>query len=151
MASSSAEAQRLRDLAILRRVRDRIDRDYAQPLDVEALARGAHMSAGHLSREFRQAFGESPHAYLLPRRLERAAALLRGTDSSAAEICFSVGLQSVGSFTTSFRRMFGVPPAAYRASFPPASQYARVPTCMLRAYGRPQHRTFREDNGTSPD
>jgi len=135
----------------LLRAKDLVDARYFEPLDVAQMAKVAGLSRAHFSREFRQAFGESPHAYLLTRRLERAAALLRGTDSSAAEICFSVGLQSVGSFTTSFRRMFGVPPAAYRASFPPASQYARVPTCMLRAYGRPQHRTFREDNGTSPD
>jgi AraC-like DNA-binding protein len=135
----------------LLRAKDLVDARYFEPLDVGQMARAAGLSRAHFSREFRQAFGESPHAYLLTRRLERAAALLRGTDSSVAEICFSVGLESVGSFTTSFRRMFGVPPAAYRASFPPASQYARVPTCMLRAYGRPQHRTFREDNGTSPD
>jgi AraC-like DNA-binding protein len=135
----------------LLRAKDLVDARYFEPLDVGEMAEAAGLSRAHFSREFRQAFGESPHAYLLTRRLERAAALLRATDTSVAEICFSVGLRSVGSFTSSFRRMFGVPPAAYRASFPPASQYARVPTCMLRAYGRPQHRTFREDNGTSPD
>jgi AraC-like DNA-binding protein len=135
----------------LLRAKDLADARYFEPLDVDHMAKAAGLSRAHFSREFRQAFGDSPHAYLLTRRLERAAALLRGTDRSVAEICFSVGLQSVGSFTTSFRRMFGVPPAAYRASFPPASQYARVPTCLLRAHGRPQHRTFREDNGTSRD
>jgi AraC-like DNA-binding protein len=135
----------------LLRAKDLVDARYFEPLDVGQMAKAAGLSRAHFSREFRQVFGESPHAYLLTRRLERAAALLRATDSSVAEICFSVGLQSVGSFTSSFRRMFGVPPTAYRARFPPASQYARVPACMLRAYGRPQHRTFREDNGTSPD
>ena len=135
----------------LLRAKDLADARYFEPLDVDQMAKGAGLSRAHFSREFRQAFGDSPHAYLLTRRLERAAALLRGTDHSVAEICFSVGLRSVGSFTTSFGRMFGVPPAAYRARFPPASQYARVPTCMLREYGRPQHRTFREDMKTSSD
>ena len=135
----------------LLRAKDLVDARYFEPLDVSLMAEAAGLSRAHFSREFRQAFGESPHAYLLTRRLERAAALLRGTDNSVAEICFMVGLQSVGSFTTSFRRMFGVPPAAYRASFPPASQYARVPACLLRAHGRPQNRTFREDNGVSRD
>jgi AraC-like DNA-binding protein len=115
------------------------------------MAVAAGLSRAHFSREFRHTFGESPHAYLLTRRLERAAALLRTTDSSVAEICFSVGLQSVGSFTSSFKRMFGSPPTAYRARFLPASQRALVPACVLRAYGRPQHRTFREDNGNPPD
>ena len=135
----------------LLRAKDLADARYFERLGVGDLAQAAGLSRAHFSREFRQAFGDSPHAYLLTRRLERAAALLRATDGSVAEICFSVGLQSVGSFTTSFARMFGVPPAAYRASFPPASQYARVPTCVLRAYGRPQHRTFREDNGEASD
>jgi AraC-like DNA-binding protein len=135
----------------LLRARDLADARYFEPLDVDQMAQAAGLSRAHFSREFRQAFGDSPYAYLLTRRLERAAALLRGTDNSVAEICFSIGLQSVGSFTTSFRRMFGVPPTAYRARFPPAAQSARVPTCMLRAYGRPQHRTFREDNGTASD
>jgi AraC-like DNA-binding protein len=109
------------------------------------MARAAGLSRAHFSREFRRAFGESPHAYLLTRRLERAGALLRGTDRSVTEICLDVGLQSIGSFTTSFTRMYGVTPTAYRASFPPAAQYARVPACVVHAYGRPQHRTFRED------
>jgi AraC-like DNA-binding protein len=114
---------------------------------VNDLAGAAGLSRAHFSREFRRAFGESPHAYLLTRRLERAAALLRTTDRSVADICFSVGLQSVGSFTTSFTRTYGVSPTVYRAGFPPAAHHARVPACVLRAYGRPQHRTFREDNG----
>ncbi len=133
----------------LLRARDLVDANFAQPLDVDDLARAAGLSRAHFSREFRRAFGESPHAYLLTRRLERAAALLRGTDRPVVEICFAVGLQSVGSFTTSFTRAYGKTPTAYRASFPPASQYARIPSCVLRAYGRPQHRTFREDDGAS--
>jgi AraC-like DNA-binding protein len=135
----------------LLRAKDLADARYFEPLTVDHMAVAAGLSRAHFSREFRQTFGESPHAYLLTRRLERAAALLRTTDSSVAEICFSVGLQSVGSFTSSFKRMFGISPAAYRARFPPASQRALVPACVLRAYGRPQHRTFREDNGNPPD
>jgi AraC-like DNA-binding protein len=130
----------------LLRARDLADARYVEPLDVDDLARAAGLSRAHFSREFRRTFGESPHAYLLTRRLERAASLLRATDRSVAEICFDVGLKSVGSFTTSFTRTFGVSPTAYRAAFPPASHYALVPSCVLRAYGRPQHRTFREDN-----
>ena len=110
----------------------------------------AGLSRAHFSREFRRAFGESPHAYLLTRRLERAASLLRTTDHSVAEICLDVGLQSVGSFTTSFTRTYGESPTAYRAQFPPAADHALVPACVLRAYGRPQRRTFREDNGAPP-
>jgi AraC-like DNA-binding protein len=128
------------------RAKDLADARYFEPLDVDDLARAAGLSRAHFSREFRSAFGESPHAYLLTRRLERAAALLRTTDRSVADICFSVGLQSVGSFTTSFNRTYGVPPTAYRAAFPPAAQRAPIPTCVLRAYGRPQRRTFREDS-----
>jgi AraC-like DNA-binding protein len=128
----------------LLRAKDLADARYFEPLSVDQMAQAAGLSRAHFSREFRQTFGESPHAYLLTRRLERAAALLRTTDNSVAEICFSVGLQSVGSFTTSFKRMFGTPPTSYRDRFPPASQRALVPTCVLRAYGRPQHRTFRE-------
>jgi AraC-like DNA-binding protein len=135
----------------LLRARDLADARYFERLNVDHMAVAAGLSRAHFSREFRQTFGESPHAYLLTRRLERAAALLRTTDNSVAEICFSVGLQSVGSFTTSFKRMFGIPPASYRARFPPASRRALVPACVLRAYGRPQHRTFREDNGTPRD
>jgi AraC-like DNA-binding protein len=131
----------------LLRARDLADARYFEPLGVDDLARAAGLSRAHFSREFRQAFGEPPHAYLLTRRLERAASLLRGTDRSVADICLSVGLQSIGSFTTSFTRTFGRSPTAYRAAFPPAANQARVPTCMLRARGRPQHRTFREDSG----
>ena len=131
----------------LLRARDLVDARYFEPLDVDDLAGAAGLSRAHFSREFRRAFGESPHAYLLTRRLERAAALLRGTDRSVADICFSVGLRSVGSFTTSFTRTFGVPPRAYRAAHPPAAHRARVPSCVLRFYGRPQRRTFREDSG----
>ena len=131
----------------LLRARDLVDASYAKPLDVADLARAAGLSRAHFSREFKRAFGESPHAYLLTRRLERAAALLRTTDRSVAAICFSVGLQSVGSFTTSFSRAYGITPTAYRESFPPASRYALIPACVLRAHGRPQHRTFREDGG----
>jgi AraC-like DNA-binding protein len=133
----------------LLRAKDLADTRYFDPLRVDDLARAARLSRAHFSREFRRAFGESPHAYLLTRRLERAAALLRGTDRSVAEICFAVGLKSVGSFTTSFTRTYGISPTAYRESFPPASQYALVPTCVVRAYARPQRRTFREDNGSA--
>ncbi len=108
------ETQRLRDLALLRRVRDRIDREYAQPLDVEALARGVHMSAGHLSREFRRAYDESPYSYLMTRRIERAMALLRRGDLSVTEVCFAVGCQSLGTFSTRFTELVGMPPSAYR-------------------------------------
>jgi AraC-like DNA-binding protein len=133
----------------LLRAKDLADARYFEPLGVDDLARAAGLSRAHFSREFRRAFGESPHAYLLTRRLERAAALLRNTDRSVADICFSVGLQSVGSFTTSFTRTYGVSPNAYRVTFPPAAQQALIPTCVVRAYGRPQRRTFREDNGSS--
>lgn len=130
----------------LLRAKDLADARYFEPLSVDDLARAAGLSRAHFSREFRRAFGESPHAYLLTRRLERAAALLRTTDRSVAGICFAVGLQSAGSFTSSFTRMYGESPTAYRAAFPPASDHALVPACVLHAYGRPQHRTFREDN-----
>src|SRR5256714_9295877 len=120
--------------------KDLADARYVEPLDVDDLAGAAGLSRAHFSREFRRAFGESPHAYLLTRRLERAAALLRNTDRSVADICFSVGLQSVGSFTTSFTRTFGVPPPKYREAHPPAAAPAQIPTCVLRVYGRPQHR-----------
>jgi AraC-like DNA-binding protein len=129
----------------LLRAKDLVDARYFEPLNVSDLARAAGLSRAHFSREFRRTFGESPHAYLLTRRLERAAAMLRSTDRSIADICVEVGLTSVGSFTTSFTRAYGVPPTGYRASFPPAATYARIPACVLHAYGRPQHRTFRED------
>ena len=130
----------------LLRAKDLADARYFEPLDVGDLAGAAGLSRAHFSREFRRAFGDSPHAYLLTRRLERAAALLRGTDRSVAEICFSVGLRSVGSFTTSFTRTYGTSPTAYRAAYPPAAAHAVVPSCVLRVYGRPQRRTFREDS-----
>ena len=130
----------------LLRAKDLADARYFEPLGVDDLARAAGLSRAHFSREFRRAFGESPHSYLLTRRLERAAALLRTTGHSVAEICVDVGLQSIGSFTTSFTRTFGVSPTVYRAKFPPAAQFARVPACMVRLYGRPQNRTFREDS-----
>jgi AraC-like DNA-binding protein len=130
----------------LLRAKDLADRRYADALSVGDMARAAHLSPAHFSREFRRVFGESPHQYLLTRRLERAAALLRTTDWSVADVCMAVGLTSVGSFTTSFGRMFGKAPTAYRASFPPAAAWAMVPGCMLQANGRPRHRTFREDD-----
>ena len=129
----------------LLRAKDLADARYFEPIGVEDMAAAAGLSRAHFSREFRRAFGEPPHAYLLTRRLERAAALLRTTDRSVAEICLDVGLRSVGSFTTSFTRTYGMSPTAYRASFPPAAALARVPACVVRAYARPQRRTFRED------
>ena len=128
----------------LLRAKDLADARYHEALDVARLARAAHVSPAHFSREFSRAFGETPHRYLLTRRLERAAALLRNTDHSVAEICFAVGLSSVGSFTTSFRRAYGLSPTAYRAAHPPASSRVRIPTCVLQAYARPRS-SFRED------
>jgi AraC-like DNA-binding protein len=125
------------------------DARFFEPLDVDDMARAAGLSRAHFSREFRRAFGESPHQYLLTRRLERAASLLRMTDRSVADVCVSVGLQSVGSFTTSFTRTFGVSPTAYRARFPPAVAHAIVPSCIVRAYGRPQGSTFGEDRAAA--
>ncbi len=133
----------------LLRARDLADSRYFEPLSVDDLAAAAGLSRAHFSREFRRTFGESPHSYLLTRRLERAAALLRTTDRSVADVCFSVGLSSVGSFTTSFTRNFGRSPTAYRAEFPPAALRARVPACIVRAHARPQKRTFREDSGAA--
>jgi AraC-like DNA-binding protein len=129
----------------LLRAKDLADRRFADELSVADMARAAHLSSAHFSRQFRRVFGESPHQYLLTRRLERAAALLRTTDWSVADVCMAVGLTSVGSFTTSFGRMFGMTPTTYRASFPSAASWAMVPSCVLRANGRPRHRTFRED------
>jgi AraC-like DNA-binding protein len=127
------------------RAKDLADARYAEPLTVADLARTAGLSPAHFSREFRRAFGESPHVYLLTRRLERAATMLRRTDRTVADICADVGLSSLGSFTTTFTRVYGKSPSAYRASFPPASAHVVLPSCVVRAYGRPQNRTFRED------
>jgi AraC-like DNA-binding protein len=121
----------------LLRAKDLIDARYRESLDVPTIAQAARLSPAHFTREFRRTFGETPHQYLLTRRLERAAALLRNTDRSISEICFAVGLTSVGSFTTSFGRAYGVSPGAYRAAHPPALSRARVPTCVLQAWGRP--------------
>jgi AraC-like DNA-binding protein len=133
----------------LLRAKDLADARYLEPLTVADLARAAGLSPAHFSREFRRTFGEAPHQYLLTRRLERAAALLRNTDRSVTEICFAVGLASVGSFVTSFRRVYGVAPLAYRATFPPAQRHIRIPDCVALAYGRPQNRTFREAEPSS--
>jgi AraC-like DNA-binding protein len=132
----------------LLRARDLVDARYFEALTVDEMARAAGLSRAHFSREFRRAFGEPPHTYLLSRRLERAAALLRTTDRSVVDVCYSVGLQSLGSFTTSFTRTYGASPTAYRAAFPPAAERALVPACVVRAYGRPgrpQDSTSRED------
>jgi AraC-like DNA-binding protein len=146
VSSRSSAEQRLCDLARLRRVRDRIDREYAQPLDVEALARGVHMSAGHLSREFRQAYGESPYSYLMTRRIERAMTLLRRGDLTVTEVCFEVGCSSLGTFSTRFTELVGMPPSSYR------SQAARaapgLPACVAKQVTRPVRN--RENQLTEP-
>jgi AraC-like DNA-binding protein len=129
----------------LLRARDLADTRYADALTVDELAAAAHLSRAHFSRAFRRAFGESPYAYLLARRLERAAHLLRSTDWTVADVCMAVGLTSVGSFTTSFTRSYGRTPTAYRAHFPPAAALVSIPDCVLRAYGRPAKRTIGED------
>ena len=143
MTSRPAEPQHLRDLALLRRVRDRIDREYAQPLDVEALARGAHMSAGHLSRQFRVAYGEPPYAYLMTRRIERAMALLRRGDMSVTEACFEVGCTSLGSFSARFTQVVGETPSAYRAR--DHRELEVVPGCQVMVLGR-QRRPARQSS-----
>mgnify|MGYP003701452129 FL=1 len=135
MTSRPAAAQHLRDLARLRRVRDRIDREYAQPLDVEALARGAHMSAGHLSREFRLAYGESPYSYVMTRRIERAMAQLRRGDLSVTEVCFAVGFSSLGTFSSRFTDLVGMPPSTYRREA--ARAIAGMPACVAMQVTRP--------------
>jgi transcriptional regulator GlxA family with amidase domain len=129
----------------LLRAKDLADARYAEPLRVSDLAAAAGLSRAHFSREFKRAYGESPHQYLLTRRLERAAALLRTTDWPVADICFAVGAGSVGSFTVSFGRIFGCAPQAYRAMYPPAEWHVHIPRCVAQAYARPQNRTFRED------
>ncbi len=133
--TARATDSRLRDLAVLRRVRDRIDREYAQPLNVEELARGAHMSAGHLSRQFRLAFGESPYSYLMTRRIERAMALLRRGDVSVTDACFAVGCSSLGTFSTRFTELVGVPPTVYRRQFADAAQ--GLAPCVAKQVTRP--------------
>jgi AraC-like DNA-binding protein len=135
MSSNPAAEQHLRDLAWLRRVRDRIDREYAQPLDVEALARGAHMSAGHLSRQFKLAYGESPYGYLMTRRIERAMALLRRGDMSVTDACFAVGCSSLGTFSTRFTELVGVSPSTYRRRAGRAT--AGMPSCEVKRVTRP--------------
>ena len=135
MTRTPAETQRLRDLALLRRVRDRMDREYAQPLDVEALARGVNMSAGHLSRQFKLAYGESPYAYLMTRRIERAMALLRRGDLSVTEVCFEVGCSSLGTFSTRFTELVGVPPSTYRDQVVRAA--GEMPSCETKKVTRP--------------
>jgi AraC-like DNA-binding protein len=135
MPGSPTDDERLRDLARLRRVRDRMDREYAQPLDVEALARDAHMSAGHFSREFRRAYGESPYGYLMTRRIERAMALLRRGDLSVTEVCFEVGCSSLGTFSTRFTELVGVPPSAYRRQA--AGAMAGMAPCVAKQVTRP--------------
>jgi AraC-like DNA-binding protein len=135
VTSRPAGTQHLHDLARLRRVRDRIDREYAQPLDVEALARGAHMSAGHLSRQFRLAYGESPYSYLMTRRIERAMALLRRGDLSVTEVCFEVGCSSLGTFSTRFTELVGMPPSAYRSQ--QAGATAGMAPCVAKRVTRP--------------
>jgi AraC-like DNA-binding protein len=135
MSGSSATAQRLHELTRLRRVRDRIDREYAQPLDVEALARGVHMSAGHLSRRFRLAYGESPYGYLMTRRIERAMALLRRGDLTVTEACFAVGCSSLGSFSTRFTELVGVAPSVYRRG--EAHPSAGIPSCVAQQVTKP--------------
>ena len=135
MTSRSAAERHLSDLVWLRRVRDRIDREYAKPLDVEELARGAHMSAGHLSRRFRQAYGESPYSYVMTRRIERAMALLRRGDLSVTEVCFEVGCSSLGTFSTRFTELVGVPPSTYRST--EAGAMEGIPPCVAKQVTRP--------------
>lgn len=135
MSSTSAAEQYLRDLALLRRVKDRIDREYAQPLDVEALAKGAGMSAGHLSRQFRKAYGESPYSYLMTRRIERAMALLRRGELSVTEVCFTAGFSSLGTFSTRFAELVGVPPSVYREE--QAQATLGMPPCVAKQVTRP--------------
>ena len=135
MASRPPSDQRLNDLALLRRVRDRMDREHAQPLDVEALARGVGMSAGHLSRQFRLAYGESPYSYLMTRRIERAKALLRRGDMSVTDVCFTVGCSSLGTFSTRFTELVGVPPSTYRREA--THEVAGIPPCEAKRITRP--------------
>jgi AraC-like DNA-binding protein len=146
VTSRPTEEQHLRDLARLRRVRDRIDREYAQPLDVEALARGVHMSAGHLSRAFRSAYGESPYGYLMTRRIERAMALLRRGDLTVTEVCFAVGCSSLGTFSSRFTELVGMPPSVYRRRAARATE--GMPSCVAKQVTRPVRN--REAPATAP-
>jgi len=145
--AESSEEQRLRDLRSLRRVKDRIDREYAQPLDVEALARGVHMSAGHLSRQFKLAYGESPYSYLMTRRIERAMRLLRLGEMRVTDVCFAVGCQSLGTFSTRFSELVGVPPSVYRQQA--ATDLAGVPSCVVTQVSRPVRNREARSAGTS--
>jgi transcriptional regulator GlxA family with amidase domain len=147
VTSRPAEAERLRDLARLRRVRDRMDREYAQPLDVEALARGVNMSAGHLSRQFRAAYGESPYSYLMTRRIERAMTLLRRGDLSVTDVCFAVGYGSLGTFSTRFSELVGMPPSVYRERA--ADGAAGIPPCVAKQVTRPVRNREVQGPGTS--
>ncbi|TDW22371.1 helix-turn-helix transcriptional regulator [Kribbella kalugense] len=135
MSNGTTDQQRLEDLARLRRVKDRIDREYAQPLDVEALARGAHMSSGHLSREFKRAYGESPYGYLMTRRIERAMMLLRRGGMSVTDVCFAVGCQSLGTFSTRFAELVGMPPSVYKERAADAT--LGIPSCVAKQVTRP--------------
>ncbi len=143
MPTGADETRRLEDLALLRRVKDRIDREYAQPLDVEALARGAHMSAGHLSRQFKAAYGESPYSYLMTRRIERAMTLLRRGDTSVTDVCFAVGFSSLGTFSTRFSELVGMPPSAYRDA---ERSTVGIPSCVAMQVTRP----IRNREATAP-
>ncbi len=145
MTRSPASGRATPPVRHLLRAKDLADGRYAEPLTVADLARVAGLSPAHFSREFRRAFGEPPHQYLLTRRLERAAALLRDTDWPVTDICLAVGLRSLGSFTTRFGQVYGCPPTAYRASFPPAARHVRLPRCVAQAYGRPPNRPAPED------
>ena len=147
MSRGPAEEQRLRDLALLRRVRDRMDREYALPLDVEALARGVHVSAGHLSRQFKAAYGESPYSYLMTRRIERAMALLRRGDLSVTEVCFEVGCQSLGTFSSRFSELVGMSPSSYRKA---AREMKGVPTCVVKQVSRPVRNPSIRNREASP-
>jgi len=147
VTSRPDDAQRLRDLALLRRVKDRIDRDYAQPLDVEALAHGVHMSAGHLSREFKKAYGEAPYSYLMTRRIERAMRLLRVGELSVTDVCFAVGCQSLGTFSTRFTELVGVPPSVYKEES--ARAIEGIPSCVVKQVTRPiRNQEARSTNGS---
>jgi AraC-like DNA-binding protein len=149
VTSSPAEEQRLRDLRLLRRVRDRIDREFAQPLNVEALALDVNISAGHLSRQFKLAYGESPYSYLMTRRIERAMALLRRGDLSVTEVCFTVGCSSLGTFSTRFTELVGVPPSTYREQSAPPK--AELPSCITKQVTRPiRAKLIRNEEASAP-